>query len=651
MTMKSIKLASIITVIIIGSVFTSICADTSARKEEQKKLLSIIQTSINLHEKVVACKRLAVIGDEEAIPVLSKLLEDEPMHHMARFALEPNPSPEVDKVFRSSLDKLQGKLLIGVINSIGVRRDQDAVPKLIKLLNSKDADIVAATGAALACIGTPDSAKALMKAIPLASPQLKIDLASSAIVCGERLYLTGKNPEGIKLFDFIIKSDLPRHLKMSATRGLILAQGEKGLPILLEQLKSNDDGMFAVGLCVAREYPSPKATIALINLYNKMPSKDVNRLSTLLEAIGDRNDPAVIPLCVKILNESAPSTLQLSAIKVVGKINDDTAIPSLLKVAAKSDADVAKASYNCLITLGGKNVDSKITDAINTSEPEMQTVAIKVAGERNIQSSIPALVKATKSESKVVRLAAINSLGAIGSTSDLRNMTVVLLNAKDKEELDGAEGAINSICGKISNKEQASAILIENYPKAGVEAKCALLRLLAQTPSEKALDLIKGEIKNNDSQISKTASRSLCQWQGINGLEDILKLASESDDPTIKVLALRGLVRIVDQNEIAPARKSEYLRKAMTFATKDDERKLVLAAAGNCASTDALKMTVEYIEKPALKGEAAAALISISKKLASSYPQDVKNAINKLLESKVDQLTQKKAQEILNSIK
>jgi hypothetical protein len=148
-----------------------------------------------------------------------------------------------------------------------------------------------------------------------------------------------------------------------------------------------------------------------------------------------------------------------------------------------------------------------------------------------------------------------------------------------------------------------------------LKAKCALLRLLAQTPSEKALDVIRNEIKNSDSQISKSAARSLCQWQGVNGLEDILKLASESDDTTIKVLALRGLVRIVDQNEIEPTRKAEYLRKSMTLAIKDDERRLILAAAGNCASLNALKMTVECIEKPELKGEAAAALISIGKKL------------------------------------
>jgi hypothetical protein len=52
-----------------------------------------------------------------------------------------------------------------------------------------------------------------MKAIQSATPQLKADLASSAIVCGERLYLAEKNSEAIKLFDFVIKSDLPRHLK------------------------------------------------------------------------------------------------------------------------------------------------------------------------------------------------------------------------------------------------------------------------------------------------------------------------------------------------------------------------------------------------------------------------------------------------------
>jgi HEAT repeat protein len=92
------------------------------------------------------------------------------------------------------------------------------------------------------------------------------------------------------------------------------------------------------------------------------------------------------------------------------------------------------------------------------------------------------MVNATKSQSKLVRLAAVNSIGAIGSSSELRNITSVLLNSKDKEELDVAEEAINSICGKIQNKEQASSILIESYPKATVESKVRIIKITRSNP-------------------------------------------------------------------------------------------------------------------------------------------------------------------------
>lgn len=250
-----------ITTVIAIAISTAICAEVSSKKDEQRELLKIIQTSTNLHQRVVACKRLAVIGDEEAIPVLAKLLDDPRMHHMARFALEPNPSPEVDKAFRSALDRLQGNLLIGVINSIGVRRDAGATSQLIKLLNSNDPEVAGAAGAALGRIGTPDAAKALRKAISSAQGKLREDLASSAILCGERLYTGGKGSEAIQLLDFIRNSNLPRHLRMAATRGAILARGEKGLSLLIDQLKSDDDGMFAVGLRMAREFQIGRAHV------------------------------------------------------------------------------------------------------------------------------------------------------------------------------------------------------------------------------------------------------------------------------------------------------------------------------------------------------------------------------------------------------
>jgi HEAT repeat protein len=102
--------------------------------------------------KAKACQRLAVVGHMAAVPALAALLTDPRLSHYARFGLEPIPNPSVDAALRGALEKVQGKLLVGVINSIGVRRDPEAIPELGKLLTSSDSEVAQAAAAALARI-------------------------------------------------------------------------------------------------------------------------------------------------------------------------------------------------------------------------------------------------------------------------------------------------------------------------------------------------------------------------------------------------------------------------------------------------------------------------------------------------------------------
>lgn len=88
--------------------------------------------------KAKACQRLAVVGSTEAVPALEALLTDPQLSHYARFALEPIDDDAPDQALRSTLDKVEGKLLIGIINSIGRRQDAEALPALAALLNHSD---------------------------------------------------------------------------------------------------------------------------------------------------------------------------------------------------------------------------------------------------------------------------------------------------------------------------------------------------------------------------------------------------------------------------------------------------------------------------------------------------------------------------------
>ena len=67
---------------------------------------------------------------ERCVPALAGLLSDQELAHYARFGLEPLPDPSVDAALRTALGDLDGGLLVGVINTIGMRQDEEAVDAL-----------------------------------------------------------------------------------------------------------------------------------------------------------------------------------------------------------------------------------------------------------------------------------------------------------------------------------------------------------------------------------------------------------------------------------------------------------------------------------------------------------------------------------------
>jgi len=120
------------------------------------KLVAVLQDpNASVYAKAKACQRLAVVGDKSTVPALASLLPHAQLSHYARIALEPMPDRSADEALRTSLGKVQGKLLVGVISSIGKRRDRNAITAIEKLRHESDGDVAGAADAALARIRPP----------------------------------------------------------------------------------------------------------------------------------------------------------------------------------------------------------------------------------------------------------------------------------------------------------------------------------------------------------------------------------------------------------------------------------------------------------------------------------------------------------------
>lgn len=183
---------------------------------EESKLRKILKNRKSSElAKAKACQRLAVVGTKASVPVLAAMLDDPKFSHYARFGLEPIPDPSVDDAFRQALGRLKGRLRVGVINSLGQRKDPKAVAALVQLLDDPDVEVAVAAMAALGRIGGVEAAKALQKALEYTKT-----VASACLECSEGLLAQGMKEQALGLYESLLsRSDLPEAIRLAAVRG------------------------------------------------------------------------------------------------------------------------------------------------------------------------------------------------------------------------------------------------------------------------------------------------------------------------------------------------------------------------------------------------------------------------------------------------
>ena len=272
--------------IVLAAWMSATCALAEDNGAKEQKLIEVLRSNAPAAEKAITCKRLAIYGSQEAVPALAPLLADERLSSWARIALEAIPGPAADEALRQAADKVQGRLLIGVINSMGVRGDAKAVELLATKLKDSDAEVASAAAVALGHVGDAASAKALEEALAAAAPAVRSAAAQGCILGAEKRLAAGKVDEAIAIYDLVRgKTDLPKQRIREATRGAILARKAAGVPLLVELLRAADKQMFQLGLTVARELPGQETTDALAA---ELARATPERQSPLILAIADR---------------------------------------------------------------------------------------------------------------------------------------------------------------------------------------------------------------------------------------------------------------------------------------------------------------------------------------------------------------------------
>lgn len=208
----------------IETAVTSSHGDDAARKDLENRLAAALKGELSRDAKDYVCRKLMIVGTAISTPVLAELLVYNDNSHMARFALERIPAPEAAQALRDALGKVTSNLKIGVIGSIGARRDSAAVPALAALLKDSDASVAKAAATALGDIGTADAVKALQETSP--SDATKQAVIDAQLTCAESLLAANNKVAALGIYKSLVGQD-NKLVKLAATRGMLACAGKK----------------------------------------------------------------------------------------------------------------------------------------------------------------------------------------------------------------------------------------------------------------------------------------------------------------------------------------------------------------------------------------------------------------------------------------
>jgi len=420
------------------------------------------------------------------------------------------------------------------------------------------------------------------------------------------------------------------------------------IKMVIDALKSPDAEMQTGAIAIVREIPGPEVTKALAQ---ELPSLGPTAQVQLLSALADRGDVLALPAVLEA-GKSQDESVRIASLRAIGQLGNASSVPVLAERAAASKGAEQKAARESLYRLRGPEVDAAILRNLPSAATNVKVELVTAIGERNIAGSVEALLAAAKDEDRKVRVEAIKVLKIVGTPETLPAMVNLLLEIKSDSDRAEAEKTIAAVAHKIEDKTRQAAAVLAVLPNVKDSLnRASLLRVLGRIGDSSALPILRTSLGNREAEIQDAAIRALSDWPTSEPVPDLLKVAQTAENARYKILALRGLVRLLGlESDRSPDETIDLYKKAMDLAGDAQEKKRVLSGLASARSVAALNMAAAYLDDLALHMEAESAVVQIAQGTYGSDPQRTKEVLAKVIQVTKQDALRQQAQDLIGML-
>lgn len=616
------------------------------------QLVGLFATDATLAAKRFVCRQLLLVGTRDEVPALAPLLLDPALADMALLALARIPGEAVDRALLAALPKADSDTRIGLLATIGDRRCSGAVSQLIRYADAAHPALSASALRALGEIGNSEAAELLHQRADASPDPMPTLLATACLRCADRLSESARKEAAERLYSTVSEKTRSRPLRAAALGGLVRCRSSKASTALVEALIDPDRDFRRAALSLVRSTDDPRVIEHCIAAAPRLPPA---AQASLLAVLADRREPAAAPLALK-LAESEDGATREAAVRALGRLGDQKAVPVLVRILGSPEADVPRdAAGHSLATMRDRTVDRALAERLGDLTPPTRATVVGILARRQATEQAGAVADCLDDADAGVRAAAFKALGALGQAGHVP----VLVKAACREEAASAakraDDALVAVCQRAGKKQAVcTPVLSAARDTAAPTARARLFAVIGRLGIPDGAPVLVQGMGAPNTDVRKAAIRSFAAWPTDAAIAPLMKVAKTAPNDAEKLLALRTAVTVcgLRVNTRPAAASVNVLEEAMELATQDAVKKQILGVAGKVPHAGSLRLALECMSHAGLRAEAESAVIQLAAvpALRTSAGRLVHDALQAAVSGTTDAARKKKAQELLKGV-
>ncbi len=466
---------------------------TNCEKEMNKFLLS----DATPDAKRFICSKLGELGSQASVSTLSDLLNIPELFESARYALEKIPGEPSAMALRNALQSTEGKNRIGIITSLGLRKDIKSIPAIAVFLNNTDPDTVISAGSALSMMEDENALSALWTAHSQSIESTRLKLTEHALNCADKILSKKKSQYALSVIRNISgDSTTNPSLRIASLRSLLKYSEDEGTKALIKSLADPDTNYVrrVIGatpliknknllnaVCKELAFSTPENQVQFINLFASQKRTEI------------------LPYVVTSLN-SDNQTIREASLKALGAIGGKSELELLTSKALGEGAE-SELAKESLASMPGEEVGRSMLDILKKPdiEPALKKILLPLVAERKVPGSEPVILQSAGDADPECRISALKSLIEQPSPEMFDTILQLLPGANSTEEQELFEELILKIVSLNTDEtekqlEKISSVL-DTYSELPIQT--VLLSVLAKSGHPKGWGKLQALINTN----------------------------------------------------------------------------------------------------------------------------------------------------------